>query len=171
MTLLTEPGVSSPEVVSPPDPVGVAIRLRPPVRSGVTERFEPSDPPKGWDLAAHPTVAQILRSRKFQFALILPNQIIFWLVIFLGLLGTVVPGLNFGTAITWYIWFCLVFVMMVVVGRAWCVMCPFGGFAEGVHGGTFGQRSQHRPGRGGKPPEPIARYGFLLSVVSFLLLT
>src|SRR5487761_1450765 len=171
MTLLTEPGVSSPEVVSPPDPVGVAIRLRPPVRSGVTERFGPSDPPKGWDVAAHPKGGRILRSRKFQFFLILPNQIVFWLVICLGLLGTVVPGLNFGTAITWYIWFCLVFVMMVVVGRAWCAMCPFGGFAEWIQRRSLWKRTQHRLGLGRKLPEPIARYGFLLSVGSFLLLT
>jgi hypothetical protein len=103
--------------------------------------------------------------------MILPNQIIFWLVIVLGLLGTVVPGLNFGTAITWYIWFCLVFVMMVVVGRAWCVMCPFGGFAEWIQRRAFWRRTQHRLGLGKKLPEPIARYGFLLSVGSFLLLT
>jgi len=171
MTLLNEPGVSSPEVAPPRDPVAVAIRLRPPVRSGVTERFGPSDPPKDWDLAAHRRVARILRSRKFQFALILPNQIIFWLVIFLGLLGTVVPGLNFGTAITWYIWFGLVFVMMVVVGRAWCVMCPFGGFAEWIQRRGLWTRTQRRLGLGRKLPEPIARYGFLLSVGSFLLLT
>jgi hypothetical protein len=115
MTLLDESGVSPPEAAPPSDPVAVAVRLRPPVRAGVAERFTPTDPPKGWDLAAHPRIARILRSRRFQFALIVPNQIVFWLVISLGLLGTVVPGLNFGTAITWYIWFCLVFVMMVVV--------------------------------------------------------
>ncbi|MHB1486878.1 MAG: 4Fe-4S binding protein [Acidimicrobiales bacterium] len=172
MILLTEHDeTSSPPATSPPDPVAVAIRLRPADRSGIEERFGPSDPPKGGDLAAHPRVAQILRSRKFQFALILPNQIIFWLVIVLGLLGTVVPGLNFGTAITWYIWFCLVFVMTAVVGRAWCVMCPFGGFAEWIQRRSFWNHTQHRLGLGRKLPEPIARYGFLLSVGSFLLLT
>jgi len=171
MTLLDESGVSPPEAARSSDPVAVAVRLRLPVRAGVTERFVSTDPPKGWDLAAHPRLARILRSRKFQFALIVPNQIIFWLVIFLGLLGTVVPGLNFGTAITWYIWFCLVFVLMVVVGRAWCVMCPFGGFAEWVQRRAFWTRSQRRLGLGRKLPEPIARYGFLLSVGMFLLLT
>jgi len=40
--------------------------------------------------------------------------------------------LNFGTAITWYVWFCLVFVMMVVVGRAWRSMSPFSGFGERI---------------------------------------
>ncbi len=153
------------------DPVAVAVRLRPRQQQGIEQRFAPSDPPRSWDLARNPRVARLLRNRKFQFLLILPNQIIFWLVIFVGLLGSVVPGLNFGTAITWYVWFCLVFVMMVVVGRAWCVMCPFGGFGEWVQRRAFWKRAQHRLGLGKTLPEPVARYGFLLSVVSFLILT
>ncbi|MGC8465062.1 MAG: 4Fe-4S binding protein [Acidimicrobiales bacterium] len=172
MELRERPSETSSTTSSPPpDPVAVAIRLRPAIRTGVQERFAPSDPPKGWDISKYPKVARVLRSRKFQFAMILPNQIIFWLVIVLGLLGTVVPGLNFGTAITWYIWFCLVFVMMVVVGRAWCVMCPFGGFAEWIQRRAFWRRSQRRLGLGRKLPEPIARYGFLISVGSFIVLT
>ena len=153
------------------DPVSVAVHLRPREERGLEERFGPSDPPRGWDVARYPRVARLLRSRKFQFMLILPNQIIFWLVIFVGLLGTAVPGLNFGTAITWYVWFCLVFVMMVVVGRAWCAMCPFGGFAEWVQRRALWKRAQHRLGLGRTLPEPIARYGFLLSVGAFLVLT
>src|SRR5579875_2415244 len=110
------------------EPVPIAIRRRPPDASGAAERFAPTDPPRGWDLARYPRVARALRSRRFQFLPILPNQIIFCAVIFGGRPGTTLPGLNFGTAITWYIWFGLVFVLMVVVGRALCAMCPFGGF-------------------------------------------
>jgi NosR/NirI family nitrous oxide reductase transcriptional regulator len=157
--------------VSVLDPVAVAVRLRPPARDGLLERFTASDPPRGWDVARHPRVARLLKSRRFQFFLILPNQIIFWTVILVGLLGTVVPGLNFGTAITWYVWFCLVFVSMVVVGRAWCAMCPFGGFAEWVQRRTFWRRTQKALGLGRKLPEPVARFGFLIPVATFLLLT
>ena len=153
------------------DPVVTAVHLRPPQRRGMEERFAATDPSPGLDIARHPKVARILHNRRLQFMLILPNQIVFWAVIFLGLLGTVVPGLNFGTAITWYLWFCLVFVMMVVVGRAWCAMCPFGGFAEWIQRRTFWKRTQKVLGLGRKVPEPIARYGFLLSVGSFLALT
>jgi hypothetical protein len=92
-------------------------------------------------------------------------------VIFVGLLGTADPSLNFGSAITWYVWFCLVFVLMVVVGRAWCAMCPFGGFAEWIQRRTFFRRTQHALGLGLKFPEPLARLGFLLPVAAFLLLT
>ncbi len=153
------------------DPVSVAVRLRPPERHGLEERFAASDPSPGLELTAHPRVARLLKNRKFQFLLILPNQIVFWTVIFVGLLGTAVPGLNFGAAITWYVWFCLVFVMMVVVGRAWCAMCPFGGFAEWIQRRSFFRRTQKALGLGRKFPEPLAKLGFMIPVVSFLLLT
>jgi NosR/NirI family nitrous oxide reductase transcriptional regulator len=153
------------------EPVPIAIRLRQPYRAGAEDRFGPSDPPRGWDITANPRIARLVRDRRFQFLLILPNQIIFWTVIFVGLMGTAIPGLNFGAAITWYVWFCLVFVMMVVVGRAWCAMCPFGGFAEWVQRRTFWRRTQKTLGLGRKFPEPLARYGFLLPVATFLGLT
>ncbi|MHB8827573.1 MAG: 4Fe-4S binding protein [Acidimicrobiales bacterium] len=151
------------------DPIAVAIRTRSPEDPG--ERFAATDPSPSLDIAANPRVARLLHNRKLQFLLILPNQIIFWLVIGIGLLGTVVPGLNFATAITWYIWFCLVFVMMVVVGRAWCAMCPFGGFGEWVQRHTFWKRTTKPIGLGLKVPAKVGQYGFLLSVGAFLLLT
>ena len=153
------------------DAVPESVHLRPPERAGLVERFAASDPSPGLDLTRNPRVARLLRNRKFQFLLILPNQIVFWTVIFVGLLGTAIPGLNFGAAITWYVWFCLVFVMMVVVGRAWCAMCPFGGFAEWIQRRTLFQRTQKALGLGRKLPEPVARYGFVIPVGSFLVLT
>lgn len=153
------------------EPLVGAQRLRPPQRRGLEERFGPSDPSPRLDVAKNRRLAAILADRRFQFLLILPNQIIFWTVIFVGLLGTAVPGLNFGTAITWYIWFCLVFVLMVVVGRGWCAMCPFGGFAEWVQRRSFFRRTQRALGLGRKFPEPLARAGFLIPVASFLILT
>ncbi len=165
-----QPG-SPPTPLAAHDPVPITLHLRAPQSSGAPERFGPSDPPRGWDLLSNPRIARIVKNRRFQFLLILPNQIIFWTVIVVGLVGTAVPGLNFGTAITWYIWFCLVFVLMVVVGRAWCAMCPFGGFAEWIQRRTFWRRTQRALGLGLKFPEPLARYGFLLPVATFVLLT
>ena len=173
MTIVAPPDLPPQHGDTPPlaRPAPVSVRLRAPSREGLAEHFAPSDPPPAWDLTRNPRVARLIRNRKFQFFLILPNQIIFWTVIFLGILGTVVPGLNFATAITWYIWFCLVFVLMVVVGRGWCAMCPFGGFAEWLQRRTFWQRTQKTLGLGRKLPEPIARYGLLLSVATFVVLT
>ncbi len=153
------------------DPVSQAVRLRPPVREGVAVRFYDSDPRREWDLTANPKVASLVRKRWFQFSLILPNQIIFWSVIFIGLLGTAVAGLNFATAITWYVWFCAVFVLMVVIGRGWCAICPFGGFGEWLQRRTLWKRTQKALGLGLKMPPSWAQYGFLLSAGTFLVLT
>ncbi|MDA8045392.1 MAG: 4Fe-4S binding protein [Actinomycetota bacterium] len=167
MTVVEEQGT-----IDRQDPISAAVRLRPVQRTGVKERFEASDPPRGMDvLARSPRLARLVKSRRFQFLLILPNQIVFWTVIFVGLVGTADPGLNFATAITWYVWFCLVFVMMVVVGRAWCAMCPFGGFAEWVQRRTFWKRTQKSLGLGLEFPPQLARLGFMIPVVSFLVLT
>ncbi len=152
------------------DPIAVAVRLRPRAREGL-ERFVSTDPAPGLELTRIPQVGRAVKSRKFQFLLILPNQIIFWLVIFIGILGTAYPKLNFATAITWFLWFCLVFVMIVVVGRAWCAMCPFGGFAEWIQRRALWRRAQTRLGLGRKMPEKLAQYGLLMSVGTFLALT
>ena len=70
------------------DPVRKAVHLRRPERAGLAERFAASDPSPGLDLTRNPRVARLVRNRKFQFLLILPNQIVFWTVIFVGLFGT-----------------------------------------------------------------------------------
>ncbi len=162
--------VAAPVEETPPDPISVAVRLRPRAREGL-ERFDSTDPAPGLEITRIPQVGRAVRSRRFQFLLILPNQIIFWLVIFIGILGTVEPKLNFATAITWFLWFCLVFVMIVVVGRAWCAMCPFGGFAEWIQRRALWRRAQTRLGLGRKMPEKLAQYGLLMSVGTFLGLT
>ncbi len=164
-------GDQNPESFEHFDPIKQAVHLRPKNKENIQERFESTDPSRKWEVSKNKHVKAILKDRRLQFLLILPNQIVFWMVIVLGIAGTIIPGLNFGTAITWYLWFCLVFVMMVVVGRAWCAMCPFGGFAEWLQRKTFWKRTQKTLGLGRKFPEPLARWGFIISVVSFILLT
>ena len=142
-------------------------------RGGLERHFRPTDP--RIDLLRLPLVGRWLekavKSRRFQFAAILPNQIIFWLVIATGLIGVAVPNRNFSTAITWYVWFCAVFVLMVGVGRAWCLMCPFGGAGEWVQRLSFWQRHPISIGLHWKWPESWSRYGMLPSVGVFLAMT
>jgi NosR/NirI family nitrous oxide reductase transcriptional regulator len=148
----------------------VAVRLRPPRRVD-PERFRGADPPPAANVTRRSLIARLAASRTTQFLLILPNQIIFWLVIILGFVGVVDPQTNFATAITWYLWFCVVFVLMAVVGRAWCAMCPFGGFAEWIQRRTFFRRLHRTLGLGRPVPPWLAEWGFLGSVATFILLT
>lgn len=155
------------------NPILSSIRLREPQQTGLKEHFQKTDP--GVDLTENRLFGRFLRktlhNRKFQFFLILPNQIIFWIVIATGIFGVTDPGKNFGPAITWYLWFCLVFVMTAVVGRAWCVMCPFGGFGEWIQRKTLFQRTQKALGLGKKLPESWAGHGLLISAGTFIILT
>lgn len=148
----------------------MAVRsLKEPSRNGMKEHFAPSDPQV--DLTRYPLVSKILKSRKFQFLFILPNQLIFWFVIVAGLFGAAVPTRNFATVITWYIWFCVVFLLMVGVGRGWCLMCPFGGFAEWVQRRTFFKRHKFSLTLGLKWPKKLSNVGIMSSVVVFIVLT
>lgn len=165
MTFVTDPKTKDNKV----DPVAVAITLRRKAPADDNAHFSKTDPK--FDISRFPLVKKLLHKRWLQFALIVPNQAIFWLVIFSGLVGTVSPGLNFATAITWYIWFAVVFVLMVVVGRGWCAMCPFGGFGEWIQRKTFFKRTQTTLGLGWKFPERLASYGLLTSAASFVILT
>ncbi len=144
-------------------------RLRPPTREGQAEHFGPTDPTV--DISRLPLVRRALKSRPFQFFLILPNQIIFWLVIVTGLLGVLLPTRNFSTVITWYIWFCAVFLLMVGIGRGWCVKCPFGGFAEWVQRHTFWKRHIGSIGLNLRWPQALTKWALLPSVAMFLGLT
>ncbi len=147
----------------------MAVRLREVHRDGIEEHFGPTDARR--DLARIPIVGRLLRSRAFQFGFILPNQIIFWLVMATGLLGAALPTRNFATVITWYIWFCVVFLLMVGVGRGWCLMCPFGGFAEWSQRRSFWSRKKFSLSLGLRWPERWSRWGLLWSVGMFIALT
>ena len=144
-------------------------RLGEPHREGLAEHFGPTDP--HLDISRFPLLRRALKRRPFQFLLILPNQIIFWLVIATGLLGALLPTHNFATVITWYIWFCAVFLLMVGVGRGWCMVCPFGGFAEWVQRRTLWNRHPTSIGLGLRWPRALSRWGILPAVVMFLGLT
>ena len=155
------------------EPTLPAPRIRPPQKDGVAERFSPSD--TRLDLTKLPIIGprleQALRSRRFQFSLILPSQILFWLVVFAGFFGTVEATENFGTTITWFVWFALIFPLTLVVGRAWCVTCPFGGFGEWIQRRTFWKRTQKALGLDWKMPESLAGYGLVISAVLFIGMT
>ena len=152
----------------PPPP-----RLRPASREGITERFAESD--SELDLLRLPLIGPVLtralRSRKFHFSVILPSQILFWMVVVVGIIGTTEPTMNIATALTWYIWFALMFPMTLLVGRAWCVTCPFGGLGEWIQRKTLWARKNTSLGLGLKMPRAIANHGLLFSALIFIGMT
>ena len=134
----------------------------------------PGDVPTGYDLTRLPPVAWWLRRRSWQFQVILPNQILFWVVIAVGLWGAATFDDNFATTITWFVWFSLVFALILVTGRGWCAVCPFGGLAEWVQRGRL-WHGRGEAGRGLGLNRPVPRWladrGCVTTAVTFGVLT
>ncbi len=149
----------------------MAVWPKDPDPGALQAHFAPTDPDPRREITRTPWVRRVIKSRAFQFLLILPNQIIFWIVITAGLFGVAAPTRNFSTVITWYIWFCAVFLLMVGIGRAWCAMCPFGGFAEWIQRRTFWRRNPTSMTLGRRWSQKLSRYGLLPSVLLFIILT
>ena len=134
----------------------------------------PDDVPAGYDLTRIPVLAWWLRRRSWQFQLILPNQILFWLVIAVGFYGVATFDDNFATTITWFVWFSLVFLLILATGRGWCAVCPFGGLAEWIQRGRpwHGRVAAGRgPGLHRPVPRWLANHGYVTTAVMFGVLT
>jgi NosR/NirI family nitrous oxide reductase transcriptional regulator len=161
------------ELSPPTDLPATLTRTRAPIEEGVQEKFSDSD--SQMDLTRLPVIGPILKlglkRRSFQFSIILPSQILFWIVVFVGIFGIVEPTQNFASTVTWYIWFALIFPLTLALGRIWCVTCPFGGFGEWIQRKTLWARKQKSLGLGWKMPKGVAEYGLLFSAILFIGMT
>lgn len=72
-----------------------------------------------------PWLGKTLRSRLLQPALMLVTLAVFTLAILTGLFGTPAGSRNFGIVFVWIVWWALLIVVLVpLLGRVWCMMCP-----------------------------------------------
>jgi polyferredoxin len=78
-----------------------------------------------------PGIKKVLKLRSFQFLVILPNFIIFYLFIISSLRGSLVGNRNITIIFVWILWwFVLKAVIVPIGGRIWCMMCPLPAPAE-----------------------------------------
>jgi heme/copper-type cytochrome/quinol oxidase subunit 2 len=72
-----------------------------------------------------PALKRIVKMRSFQFLIILPNFIVFYLFILSSLWGSPVGNRNIAIIFVWILWwFVLKAVIVPLGGRIWCMMCP-----------------------------------------------
>ncbi|MFZ5625846.1 MAG: 4Fe-4S binding protein [Bacillota bacterium] len=69
---------------------------------------------------------------------------------------------NFGTAMTWVLWWPLIPLIFVIFGRFWCAICPFA---------TVSDLVQKVVGVKGKVPNFLKKYGIWLIDLFFILIT
>lgn len=78
-----------------------------------------------FELTRFALVRNILKSRWFQWSLILFTLPFFVVAILAGFFGTPAGSRNFGIIFVWIVWWALLILVMVpFAGRLWCAMCP-----------------------------------------------
>jgi ferredoxin len=82
------------------------------------------------DLLTVPWIRRILTAPAFQPALQIPSLAVMVAIVWLGLVDVQDGGMNLATKFTWTIWWAGVIFTFVLVGRAWCLSCPFGALNE-----------------------------------------
>jgi heme/copper-type cytochrome/quinol oxidase subunit 2 len=76
-------------------------------------------------LEKFPWLKKILRLRSFQFLIILPNFVVFYLFILSSLWGSPVGNRNIAIIFVWILWwFVLKAIIVPLGGRIWCMVCP-----------------------------------------------
>ena len=85
------------------------------------------------DLMAFSAVKILVKRHYFQsLFFVLPALIIFVIATASLAFGTRNPALSFGLVFTWVVWWGLLIALYVILGRGWCIMCPFGALGEWV---------------------------------------
>ncbi|MGD8724758.1 MAG: cupredoxin domain-containing protein, partial [Desulfobacterales bacterium] len=85
-----------------------------------------------------PLLKKILKLRSFQFLVILPNFVVFYLFILSSLWGSPVGNRNIAIIFVWILWwFVLKAVIVPLGGRIWCMVCPLPAPAEWLSRRSF----------------------------------
>ncbi len=117
---------------------------------------------RGIDLLRLAPVRWLLTSRLYPGVFQAVSVVVFGLIVVFGLLGTIRPAYNFATVVAWTLWWPLLPLSLLLVGRAWCTACPI------PVAGDLVQRVAH-PAR--LPGELFKRYGVWAMAGIFLFIT
>jgi hypothetical protein len=111
------------------------------------------------DLLTVPLLGAFLRWRHFNTLLLVPTLLFFGIVVGAGLFGKQMTA-NPAILLTWILWWPAVIFTFFLVGRIWCVICPFG---------YMGDVAQKIVTLGRKAPRVLKNMWWRLSL--FLMLT
>lgn len=118
--------------------------------------------PQGTNLLQNRGIKRLLQSRWYPAIVQWPTLILFMLIMFQLLLGPSSAHDNFGTALTWVLWWPLIPIMFVFLGRFWCAICPFATLNDLVQKIV----GNHRP-----VPRFLKKYGIWIIDALFIFIT
>ncbi len=127
------------------------------------EKPVPAEKPvSGGDLLKNRFVAGIFKSKWFPGILQFPTALVFIFIMYILLFGPTLAHSNFGTALTWILWWPLIPIIFVLMGRFWCAICPFG---------TLNDVVQKYVGHNRPIPKFLRNYGIWVIDGMFILIT
>ncbi|AEG58785.1 4Fe-4S binding protein [Desulforamulus ruminis] len=104
----------------------------------------------------------ILKSKWYPGIFQWPTAIVFIIIMYELLIGIPVAHDNFGTAMTWVLWWPIIPLIFLLVGRFWCAICPFA---------TLSDLIQKWVGNNRPVPKFLKRYGIWIIDIFFILIT
>lgn len=114
------------------------------------------------NLLKNRVVAATLRSRLYPGVLQWATLFVFVIIIWQLVLGPGSAHANLGTALTWVLWWPLIPIIFLVLGRFWCAICPFATLSDLIQKIV----GNHRP-----VPEFLKKYGIWIIDGLFILIT
>ncbi len=115
------------------------------VLRGRTWFARPPSSPRRIELTSWRPFRWLVTRRPFQFGLQLPLVLALLLILAAGFFGTPVAERNFATVTTWTIWWTLLIVDIVLLGRMWCLVCPWEALASWLRRLAFWRRRREEP--------------------------
>lgn len=87
---------------------------------------------EGKDLLEYPLLQRFLMSRWYPLVFQIPTLLVFGIITYILFLGPAKFTQNAGSVLTWILWWPLLPLTFVFVGRIWCAICPFPTVSDAV---------------------------------------
>jgi polyferredoxin len=118
--------------------------------------------PRGRNLLTLPIVRKIMKSPWYPGALQIPVAAVFGFIAYELLVGPTSAHDNAGTALMWVLWWPLIPIVFVFLGRFWCAICPFATLSDFV---------QKLVGVNRPVPTFLKNYGIWIIDATFIAIT
>ncbi|HJV16971.1 MAG TPA: 4Fe-4S binding protein [Bacillales bacterium] len=117
---------------------------------------------KPFDFLSIPILKNFIQSRWYPGIFQWIAFVVFSVIVYELVAGTVDPSRNLGTSLTWVLWWPIVPLLFLFIGRFWCAICPFGKLSDIIRK-TIGSV---RP-----TPRFLRKYGLWLIDIFFIAIT
>jgi len=122
-----------------------------------------------FDFMRLPGLARLLGRPWFRLSLQLPIVTVFVLILCAGLFGNPAPERNIAPVLTWTIWWTCLALVILLLGKVWCTVCPWMAIAEWLAKLGFRKRRDGTVGLGKRWPKRLRN--IWIATLMFVFLT